>query len=94
MDSRGLLNEAGSEPNRFHKLRAKAEYYHERTPFLRRLPGSAIAIILLIGALNIVVWVACGIVLSFNTGLVTTGVLSYTLGLRLPLMQIILQPST
>jgi high-affinity nickel-transport protein len=38
--------------------------------------------ILLIAAINILVWVACGIVLSFHTGLVTTAVLSYTLGLR------------
>ena len=66
----------------FYKLRAKAEHYHERTPFLRRLPGPAIAIILLIAVVNVFVWVACGIVLSFHMGLVSTAVLSYTLGLR------------
>ena len=64
------------------RFRSKAERYHERIPFLRRLPGPAISIILLIAAVNLLVWVACGIVLSFHTGLVTTAVLSYTLGLR------------
>ena len=66
----------------FHKIRSKAESYHERIPFMRRLPGSAIAIILLVATVNVLVWVACGIVLSFHRGLVTTAVLSYTLGLR------------
>lgn len=65
-----------------NRLRAKAESCHEKTPFLRRLPGAAIAIILLIAAINLLVWVACGIVLAFHTGLVTTAILSYTLGLR------------
>ncbi len=64
------------------KIRSKAEYYHERTPFFRKLPGSAIAIILLLVAVNILVWIACGVVLAFHRGLVTTAVLSYTLGLR------------
>ena len=63
-------------------IRFRAETFHEKIPLLRRLPGPAIAIILLIAAVNVLVWVACGIVLSFHTGLVTTSVLSYTLGLR------------
>jgi high-affinity nickel-transport protein len=82
MDSGEPLHDPESVPNRLDKLRAQAEFYHERIPFIRRLPGSAIAIILLIAAINLLVWVACGIVLSFHTGLVTTAVLSYTLGLR------------
>lgn len=78
----GLLDEGGNRPKRFDKLKAKAEYYHEKIPFIRQLPGPAIAIILFIATINVVVWVACGIVLSFHTGLLTTAVLSYTLGLR------------
>ena len=62
------------------KVKSKAEAYHQKTPLLRKLPGSAIAIVLLIAAVNLLVWTACGIVLAFyNTGLVTTAVLAYTL---------------
>lgn len=63
-------------------IKAKAESFHEKIPLLRRLPGRAIAIILLLVAINILVWIACGIVLAFHPALVTTAVLSYTLGLR------------
>ena len=66
----------------YTKIKLKAEHYHERVPFFRKLPGSAIAIILLLVTVNILVWVACGVVLAFHRGLVTTAVLSYTLGLR------------
>ncbi|KAK5174613.1 uncharacterized protein LTR77_001694 [Saxophila tyrrhenica] len=74
-----------SQPRRktvYSKLRSKAEQCHERVPFFRKLPGSAIAIILLLVAVNILVWVASGVVLAFHRSLVTTAVLSYTLGLR------------
>lgn len=64
----------------FNKIRSKAEACHQKTPLFRALPGSAIAIVLLIAAVNVLVWTACGIVLAFyNTGLVTTAVLAYTL---------------
>lgn len=67
-------------PALFYKIRSKAEACHQKTPLLRALPGSAIAVVLLIAAVNILVWTACGIVLAFyNTGLVTTAVLAYTL---------------
>ena len=82
MESGEPPTEPGNRPNTLKKLRAKAELYHERLPFIRRLPGPAIAIILLIAVVNLLVWTASGIVLSFHTGLVTTAVLSYTLGLR------------
>jgi nickel/cobalt transporter (NiCoT) family protein len=66
----------------FNKLQAKGEEYHSRVPILKKLPASAVAIVLLLIVVNLLVWVACGVVLTFNSGLVTTAVLSYTLGLR------------
>jgi high-affinity nickel-transport protein len=65
-----------------HRIRKKAIAYHEQIPYLRRLPGSAIAIILLLILVNLLVWTACAIVLHFHTSLVSTAVLAYTLGLR------------
>jgi high-affinity nickel-transport protein len=65
-----------------HRMRKKAVAYHEQIPYLRRLPGSAIAIILFLVLVNILVWTACAIVLHFHTSLVSTAVLAYTLGLR------------
>lgn len=41
----------------------KAEMYHGRIPYLRRLPFSALTIIFLIAFANAAVWVAVGIVL-------------------------------
>lgn len=64
------------------RLRKKAVAYHEQIPYLRRLPGSAIAIILFLVLINLLVWIACSIVLHFHTSLVSTAVLAYTLGLR------------
>lgn len=66
----------------YHALQLKAENLQEKIPYLRRLPGAAIAIVLLLVLVNIAVWVACGIVLSFHPSLAATAVLSYTLGLR------------
>lgn len=37
---------------------------------------------LFLAGVNILVWIACGIVLSFHRSLTTTAILSYTLGLR------------
>jgi high-affinity nickel-transport protein len=65
-----------------HRMRKKAVAYHEQIPYLRRLPGSAIAIILFLVFVNLIVWIACAIVLHFHTSLVSTAVLAYTLGLR------------
>ncbi|KAK3702204.1 hypothetical protein LTR37_015036 [Vermiconidia calcicola] len=82
MDLDGRSNALRHNSPLFTKWRSKAENYHEKIPYLRSLPGPAIAIILFVAAVNVLVWVACGIVLSFHPGLVTTAVLSYTLGLR------------
>ncbi|OQO11044.1 hypothetical protein B0A48_05299 [Cryoendolithus antarcticus] len=64
------------------RVRRKAGAYHDKIPFLRKLPGPALAIILLLVVINLLVWVACGIVLHFHPSLVSTAVLAYTLGLR------------
>lgn len=64
------------------KLRAQAEQYQERIPWIRLLPGPAIAIVLLLVIVQIIVWIAVGVVLHFHTALISTAVLSYTLGLR------------
>ncbi|KAL1588895.1 hypothetical protein WHR41_02667 [Cladosporium halotolerans] len=71
-----------TKPPIVHRMRKKASACHERIPYLRRLPGPAIAIVLLLVFVNILVWIACGIVLHFHTSLVSTAVLAYTLGLR------------
>lgn len=56
-----------STVNMIRKLRkhleSKARSYHGRTPGVRKLPLSAIAIILAIGFVNALAWVAAGIVL-------------------------------
>ncbi|GAB1727322.1 hypothetical protein NU195Hw_g7766t1 [Hortaea werneckii] len=64
------------------KLQSQASWCHQQVPWIRRLPGKALAIVLFLAAVNVVVWIACGVVLHFHTGLVSTAVLSYTLGLR------------
>ncbi|KAF1811217.1 NicO-domain-containing protein [Eremomyces bilateralis CBS 781.70] len=55
---------------------------HSKVPLIRRLPAKAVGIIALISLVNIVVWVAVGVVLSFHGSLVSTALLAYTLGLR------------
>lgn len=64
------------------KLWAKVLDVHGRVPYIRRLPPAAIAIVALLVTVNLLVWTVCGIVLSFHPALVSTAVLSYTLGLR------------
>lgn len=44
-------------------LLRRAERSHRRLPVLRKIPLPAIGIILLIAAINVVVWVVAGIVL-------------------------------
>jgi high-affinity nickel-transport protein len=64
------------------RVRKKATTYHDKIPYLRKLPGSALAIVLFLVLVNLLVWTACAIVLHFHTSLVSTAVLAYTLGLR------------
>ena len=80
MESSALEDDQAQRTTLLKKIKSKAEVYHQKTPLFRKLPGSAIAIVVLIAAVNVLVWTACGIVLAFhNTGLVTTAVLAYTL---------------
>lgn len=41
----------------------KAARYHEKVPYLNKIPSKSIAIIALIVFINLAVWAACGIVL-------------------------------
>ena len=59
-----------------------ARNQHSRLPGLRRIPLPAIGIIALVAFVNIVIWTVMGIILHFHAALISTAVLSYTLGLR------------
>jgi nickel/cobalt transporter (NiCoT) family protein len=48
----------------------------------RSLPRPTVRIIALLIAVNIIVWITSGLILSFHPRLITPAVLSYTLGLR------------
>ncbi|KAJ6021461.1 hypothetical protein N7540_006965 [Penicillium herquei] len=63
-------------------LLRRAERSHGRMPGLRKIPFRALAIIIFIAFLNIIVWVAAGIVLHYHPSLVSTAALAYSLGLR------------
>jgi high-affinity nickel-transport protein len=67
---------------RYHKLKQNAQSIHAQIPWVRRLPASAVGIIVLLLLVQVVVWSSVGIVLHFNPALVSTAVLAYTLGLR------------
>ncbi|PVI06425.1 high-affinity nickel transport protein-like protein [Periconia macrospinosa] len=60
----------------------KASLYHARVSYLRKLPFSALAIIVTLVIVNILIWVAVAIVLHWHTPLISTAILSWTLGLR------------
>ncbi|KAF2196876.1 NicO-domain-containing protein [Delitschia confertaspora ATCC 74209] len=60
----------------------KASGYHSKVPYINRLPFAAVAIIVTIILVNLIVWAAVGIVLHYHTPLLSTAILSYTLGLR------------
>lgn len=76
------MGSQASMSNLLKQVRSQAEEVHQRIPWIRKLPGPAITIILLLVVVQIVVWIAVGIVLHFHTALISTAVLSYTLGLR------------
>ncbi|KAF1961568.1 high affinity nickel transport protein nic1 [Byssothecium circinans] len=61
---------------------SKASTYHSRVPYLRKLPFPALAIITTLITVNLLTWVAVGIVLHYHTPLISTAILSWTLGLR------------
>ena len=78
-EPQGCPDEITSKKSTFlHKVRTQ----HSRLPGLRRIPFPAIGIIALIALINITVWIIAGIVLHFHAALISTAVISYTLGLR------------
>lgn len=64
------------------RFRSKAESYHQSIPYLRLLPGPAVAIVVLLATVNAVIWVAIAIVLRYHAALAATAILAWTLGLR------------
>lgn len=64
------------------KSRTRLAKWHARTPYLRRLPLSAILVIMLLIFINLVAWAICGIILASHTHLLSTAALAYSLGLR------------
>ncbi|KAF2846457.1 NicO-domain-containing protein [Plenodomus tracheiphilus IPT5] len=74
--------ESGTKPSVFRSASMKASVYHSRVPYLNKLPFPAIAIILTLVVANLLVWAAVGIVLHWHKLLISTAILSYTLGLR------------
>ena len=78
-DSHGPLHTIKSTKS---TLLHKAHNQHSRLPGLRRIPFPAISIIALIAFINIGIWIVIGIILHFHAALISTAVLSYTLGLR------------
>ena len=65
-----------------NSIHGRAVAVHSRTPGLCKIPFPAIGIIACLAIANIIAWVAVGLVLHFHPALVSTAVLSYTLGLR------------
>lgn len=61
---------------------ARAQTHHARLPGLRLIPFPALGIISFIALINIFIWIIVGIILHFHPALISTSVLSYTLGLR------------
>ncbi|MCJ1390126.1 hypothetical protein MMC18_002984 [Xylographa bjoerkii] len=66
----------------FGSLEGRAAHYHGRMRGVRKVPLPVMGIISLVALVNIVVWIAVGIVLHYHVALVSTAVLAYTLGLR------------
>lgn len=63
-------------------IHQRANSRHGRIPALRKLPLPAVAIITGLVLVNVMVWVAVGVVLHFHPALISTATLSYVLGLR------------
>ncbi|PNS17455.1 High-affinity nickel transport protein nic1 [Sphaceloma murrayae] len=88
-------NDLDGKPTFVKRILAKGKPHHDRIPYLRRLPLPAVAIVLLLVIVNLAVWAAAGVVLVSTASsaseplspirprsLISTAVLSYTLGLR------------
>ncbi|KAK2820078.1 hypothetical protein FQN49_007742 [Arthroderma sp. PD_2] len=77
-----LLRADGDGKSTRWSILEKAERSHRRVPGLRKVPLPAIAIILFVTFVNVLVWIAVGIVLAYHPFLASTAALAYTLGLR------------
>lgn len=64
------------------KLSQRLQFLHSRTPVLRRLPFSAVAIIILLALAQCVAWVVTGLVLQKHSQLIGTAAIAWVLGLR------------
>jgi high-affinity nickel-transport protein len=67
---------------RQNKLSQKLQFLHARTPVLRRLPFSAVAIIILLVLAQCVAWIVTGVVLQKHSQLIGTAAIAWVLGLR------------
>lgn len=63
-------------------VRTRAIACHGHIPGLRKLPFPAVGIIVGLIIANVLVWVAVAVVLHYHAALISTAILSYTLGLR------------
>lgn len=70
-----------SQPRKSY-LYNTASKYHKRLPGLRKLPLSVVIIITLLIAINVIVWIAVGVVLAYHPQLAGTAALAYSFGLR------------
>ncbi|KAF2742878.1 NicO-domain-containing protein [Sporormia fimetaria CBS 119925] len=84
MDGHEASNDASleSKTSILEKWTKNASLYHSRTPYLKSIPFSVVAIILTLITVNLLVWAAVGTILHFHTPILSTAILSYTLGLR------------
>jgi hypothetical protein len=59
----GELGAGGNKSSLFGNFTSKANNYHSRIPYIRKLPLSVIGIIVTVALVNIVVWAGVGVVL-------------------------------
>ncbi|KAF2431752.1 nickel transport protein [Tothia fuscella] len=71
-----------SKPSEEWWIKTKASRLHTKVPGVRKLPFSAVAIIVFLILINVAVWIAVGIVLRFHKELISTAAISWVLGLR------------
>lgn len=57
---------ASLEPSCWTRAKAAAEWYHEKIPYLRKLPAPVIGIIFAVVVANLICWAGVGVVLVCN----------------------------
>ena len=53
----------GAKRSLLRNFTKQSKAYHDRIPYVNKLPFSAIAVIVLVGCVNAIVWAAVGVVL-------------------------------